>query len=85
MDIKDHPFPQNMISAMLSARKVKVLTSEKAKKSGAVDPESQMTAEEYREVQRRRYRQNSRFDEAETSRAGVMRRRPTSQILLNKW
>ena len=59
MDIEDHPFPQNMISATLSAGKVKVLTFEKAKKSGAVDPELQMTAEVYREVQRRRYQQNS--------------------------
>jgi hypothetical protein len=85
MDIEDHPFPQNMIAATLSSGKVKVLTSEKAKESNSVDPDPQMTAEEYREVQRRRYRQNSRFNRAETSKAGAVRRRPTAWILLNKW
>jgi hypothetical protein len=85
MDIEDHPFPQNMIAAMFSSGKVKVLTSEKAKESKAVDPDSQMTTEEYQEVQRRLYQQNSQFNRAETSKASALRRRPTAQILLNKW
>jgi hypothetical protein len=29
--------------------------------------------------------QNSQYDQPETSKAGEMRRRPTSRILLNKW
>jgi hypothetical protein len=78
MDIEDHPFPQNIIAVTLSLGKVKVLTSEKAKESKAVDPDSQMTTEEYREVQSRRYQQDSQFDRAKTSKAGAVRRRLTT-------
>jgi hypothetical protein len=63
----------------------KTLTSEKAKIARTVDPELQMTAEEYREVKTRHNRQKSRLEQAESSKVGAMRRRPTSQILLTKW
>lgn len=65
--------------------KTKVLTSNRARETGAVDPELQMTADEYHEVKMRRNQQKSQFDWVESSRAGAMRHRPTSQILLNKW
>jgi hypothetical protein len=55
MKVDDQPFPQNMISFsvnMTSASdpkgkgKTKVLTSDRAKKSGAVDPDRQVSREE---------------------------------------
>jgi hypothetical protein len=55
MDIEGHPFPQIMVAAALPKGKAKVLTSNKAREVGTVDPESQMTAEEYHEVKIRRY------------------------------
>jgi hypothetical protein len=73
-----------MAAAVLPRGKIRILTLEKAKAAGTVDPELQMMAEEYREVRRRRNRQKSRLEQAESSK-GTMRRRPTSQILLNKW
>jgi hypothetical protein len=42
--IDDQPFSQNMVNATLPKGKVMILTSDKAKKSGAVD------TEEYREI-----------------------------------
>jgi hypothetical protein len=50
MDIEGHPFPQNMVAVALPKGKTKVLTSNNAREVGIVDLESQMTAEEYREV-----------------------------------
>ena len=86
MKIDDQPFPQNMISFsvnMVSANdlkgkgKVKVLTSDRAKESGAVDPDRQVTS---RELQQRVRFQNSRTEKGQTSKPRV-----TSRILLNKW
>jgi hypothetical protein len=61
MDIEGHTFPQNMVAVALPKGKTKVLTSNNAREVGTVDLESQMTAEEYREVKIRRDRQKSRF------------------------
>jgi hypothetical protein len=85
MNIEGHPFPMNMIASSLSKGKFKVLTSERARKAGTVDSEKQISAKEYQAIKVKQKRQNSRYDQPETSRAGEMRRRPTSRILLNKW
>jgi hypothetical protein len=74
MDIERHPFPQNMVAAVLQKGKTKVLTSDKAREAGTVDPKSQMIAEEYREVKRRRDRQKSQLEQTESSKASAMRR-----------
>jgi hypothetical protein len=62
-----------------------VLTSPKAREAGTVDPEMQISAEEYKEIKRRRDLQKSRYEQGETSRASAMRPRITAHILLNKW
>ena len=85
MGMEDHPFPQNMVAVSMPKGKIRVLTSNKAKETVTVDPGLQMTAEEYQEVKARHDRQKSRLERAETSKAGAVRHRPTSQILLNKW
>jgi hypothetical protein len=86
MKVDDQPFPQNMISFsvnMISANdpkgkgKMKVLTSDRAKKSGAVDPDRQVFREELR--------QRVQFQNSRTERGEVSRPRVTSRILLNKW
>ena len=45
----------------------------------------QISADEYREIRRRRDQQKSRYEQRETSRDRAIRPRVTSQILLNKW
>ena len=73
-----------MVDAKLLKGKTKVLTSIRAKETGTVDPEMQISADEYRETKRRHDRQKSRYEQGETSRNGAMRLRVTSRILLNK-
>ena len=55
MRVDDNPFPrdQNMVDAKLLKGKTKVLTSTRAKESRTVDPEIQISANEYREIRRR--------------------------------
>ena len=74
-----------MVDAKLLKEKTKVLTSTRAKETRTVDPEMQISADEYREIKRRRDQQKNRYEQGETSRNGAMRARVTSQILLNKW
>ena len=74
-----------MVDAKLFKEKAKVLTSARARENGTVDPEMQISADEYREIKRRRDQQKSRYEQGETSRDGAMRPHVTSQILLNKW
>ena len=50
---------QNMVDARLLKRKTKVLTSTKSREAGTVDPERQISADEYREIKRRRNKQKS--------------------------
>ena len=56
MKVDDNPFPryQNMVDARLLKGKTKVLTSTKSREAGAVDPEMQISADEYREIRRQR-------------------------------
>ena len=48
MKIDGHPFPANMVDVggKRNALWTKVLTSQSAKKSGAVDPKTQITTDE---------------------------------------
>ena len=56
MKVDDNPFPkdQNMVDAKLLKGKTKVLTSTRAKETRTVDLEMQISADEYREIKRRR-------------------------------
>ena len=87
MKVDDNPFPkdQDMVDTKLFKGKTKVLTSAKARETRTVDPEMQISADEYREIKRRRDQQKSRYEQGETSRDGAMRPCVTSRILLNKW
>ena len=87
MKVDDNPFPrdQNMVDAKLLKGNTKVLTSTRAKETRTVDPEMQISADEYRKVRRRRDQQKSRYAQGEMSRNGEIRPHVTSRILLNKW
>ena len=74
-----------MVDARLIKGKTKVLTSTKSKEAGTVDPERQISADEYREIKRCRDKQKSRYEQGGTSKARAIRLRVTSRILLNKW
>ena len=62
--VDDNPFlgDQNMVDARLFKGKTKVLTSTKSKEAGTVDPKMQISADEYREIRRRRVEQKSRYE-----------------------
>src|SRR5688572_25026788 len=76
MKIDQHPFPTNMVDIGRNALQTKVLMSESAKKSGAVDRRNQATVED---VKGKRWVD----DEGEGSKRP---HRPiTSQFLLNKY
>ena len=76
MKIDQHPFPKNMVDVRgKNALQIKVLTSQSAKESGAVDPRAQVSANEAKEKKPQ--------DEAECSAAP--QKRVTSQMLLNKF
>ena len=83
MKVDDNPFSkdQNMVDAKLFKGKTKVLTSDRVRETRTVDPEMQISADEYREIKRRRDQQKSRYEQGETSRDGAMRPHVTSQIL----
>ena len=61
MKVDDNPFlgDQNMVDAGLFKGKTKVLTSTKSREARIVDPEMQISADEYREIRRRRAEQKS--------------------------
>jgi len=85
--VDDNPFlgDQNMVDARLLKGKTKVLTSTRSREIGTVDPETQISANEYREIRRRHDEQKSRYEHGETSKDGATKPRVTSRILLNKW
>ena len=87
MKVDDNPFPgdQNMVDAGLFKGKTKILTSTKSKEAGTVDPKMQISADEYREIRRRRAEQKSRYKQGKTSKAKTAKPWVTSWILLNKW
>ena len=51
-----------MVDARLLKGKTKVQTSTRARETGTVDPKMQISANEYREVRRRRDQQKSRYE-----------------------
>ena len=86
MKIDGQPFPQNMVSfsvGMVSANdpkgkgKMKVLTSDRARENGTVDPNRQITSEELRQKIQVK---DGRIEKGESSKPRI-----TSRILLNKW
>ena len=74
-----------MVDARLLKGKTKVLTSTKSREAGTVDPERQISADEYREIRRHRDKQKSRYEQGEVSKDGATKPWVTSLILLNKW
>ena len=60
-----------MVDARLLKGKTKVLTSTKSRGAGTVDPKIQISADEYIEIRRHRDKQNSRYEQGETSKEGA--------------
>ena len=58
MKVDDNPFPrdQNVVDVGL------FLTSAKSREVGTVDPKMQISADEYREIRKRRDQQKSRYE-----------------------
>ena len=76
MKIDGHPFPANMVDVGKkgNALQTKMLTSQSAKESGAVDPKAQITADEAK---------GKELQQKEGSAAP--KKKVTSQMLLNKF
>jgi hypothetical protein len=86
MKLDGNPFPQhmtgfsvNMVNIVEPKEKgtMKVLTSEKAKQGGSVDPARQVTLEQIQK--------ESRFPKSQIEVGESSKSRVTSRILLNKW
>ena len=75
MKVDDNPFPgeQNMVDARLLKGKTKVLTSVRSRETRTIDPELQISADEYRKIRRRRDKQKSQYEHGETSKDGATR------------
>ena len=67
-----------MVDAKLFKGKAKVLTSSRARETRIVDPEMQISADEYREIKSRRDQRKNQYEQGETSTDGAMRPRVTS-------
>jgi hypothetical protein len=85
MKLDGNPFPHNMIGFSINMvnvvegkEKVKVLTSEKTKQDGSIDPTRQVTIEQIHKKEPRLPK--SQIEVGESSKPRV-----TSCILLNKW
>ncbi|RLN27566.1 hypothetical protein C2845_PM05G20410 [Panicum miliaceum] len=76
MKIDQHPFPSNMVDTGKNSLQTKVLTSESARRSGAVDPRKQVMVDDVKGKRRVE-------DEGEGSERS--RRPVTSQFLLSKY
>ena len=77
MKIDGHPFATNMVDETRDKGpyQARVLTSSSAKKSGAVDPKTQIAADEVK----------VKGLQEDVGRSSVLRRRVTSPMLLNKF
>ena len=82
MRVDDNPFPkdQNMVDAKLFKGKTKVLTLARARETRIVDPEMQISADEYREIERCCDQQKSRYEQGEMSKEGATKPRVISQF-----
>ena len=80
MKVDDNLFlgDQNIVDARLLKGKTKVLTSIRSRETRTVDPEMQISANEYRENRRCRDQQKSRYEHGDTSKDGVTKPRVTS-------
>ena len=76
MKIDGHPFPANMVDVggKRNALQAKVLTSQSAKESGAVDPKAQITADEAKGK-----------EPQQKEESAAPKKKVTSQMLLNKF
>ena len=76
MKIDGHPFPANMVDVGKkgNALQTKILTSQLAKESGAVDPKAQITAGEAKGK-----------EPQQKEDSAVPKKKVTSQMLLNKF
>ena len=52
-----------MVDVGLFKGKTKVLTSAKSREAGTVDPKMQISADEYREIRKRRGQQKGRYEQ----------------------
>ena len=73
MKVDDNPFSgdQNLVDARLLRGKTKVPTSTKSREARIVNPERQISADEYRGIKRCSDKQNSRYEQGETSKEGA--------------
>ena len=76
MKIDGHPFPANMVDVGKkgNALQTKVLTSQSAKKSGAIDPKAQIMADEAKDK-----------EPQQKEESAAPKKKITSQMLLNKF
>ena len=74
-----------MVDARLFKGKTKVLTSTKSKEARTVDPKMQISADEYKEIRKRRAEQKSRYEQGKMSKAVTTKPQVPSRIMLNKW
>jgi len=86
MKVDENSFPkgQNMVDVALPKGKVKVLTLASAKEVAMVDPEMRISAEEFEMIKKRREQKKSRYEQGGSSKAGTVKPRVTSRILLSK-
>ena len=75
MQIDSEPFPSiGMVAGYFPKGKVKVLTSDRAKEAGAVDPKIQITAREYK--------QDNLFQNSRTEKTASLRVSRSRESLL---
>jgi hypothetical protein len=72
MKVDDNLFleEQNMVDAGLLKGKTKVVTLTKSKEVGTVDPNIQISADEYREIRICRAEQKSRYEQGRHQKQG---------------
>ena len=73
-----------MVDARLFKGKTKVLTSNKSREAGTVDPKMQISVDEYREIKSHRDKQKNLYEQGETSKEGSTKLWVISRIMLNK-
>jgi hypothetical protein len=80
MKVNDNPFSrdQNKVDARMHKGKTKVLASTRSRETGIVDPEMQISTDEYKEIRRHHDQQKSRYEQGETSKDGATRPHVTS-------
>ena len=59
-----------MVDARLLKGKTKVLTSIESKEARTVDPKMQISADEYREIKRRRNKQKGQYEQGKHQKMG---------------